>query len=398
MKTEKRALRPAVLVGVASVILGGTPAPAVTIIASYDPSITANAAALADIQSIVTYYDALFTNSATVNIYFQFGTTGLGESSTAQVTVPYGAWVGALNGSNTYAQSASSVLLNDGDPLAAEDSGFVTLTDANARALGFSASTPNDPGSNCVSTPTPNNPANIVCGNDATITISATQPYEYNQTATSGDFDFYMVAEHELDEVLGIGSELNYLNTSIPTGTTFAAEDYFRYACGGGAFDVTLSTTDNVCFSFNGGVSDVAGAQFYQGANGPGDYNDWIWGSGSGGAFPCPPTTAYVQDAFVCAGDIPSSYVGTNSPEGIVLQTLGYNASQQTAPEPGTFALCGLAIGGVVLWRRRVPRLIENKGRLKVTSRLLVACPPGGYGFPVCDLRNGGKPVLLDQR
>jgi hypothetical protein len=360
LKTEKQALRLAVLAGVTSVILGGMPASAITIIASYDPSITANAAALADVQSIVTYYDALFSNSATVNIYFQFGTTGLGESSTEQVNVPYGAWVGALgstaSGSNSYAQSAYSVL-NSSDPLAADNSGFVTLTNGNARALGFSVATPNNPGVNCVSTPTPTNPANIVCGNDATITIGSTQPYEYNQTATPGDYDFYGVVEHELDEVLGIGSELNELNanghTSIPTGTTFAVEDYFRYACGSnGASDVTLSTTDNVCFSGNGGASDVAGAQFYQEANGSGDYNDWIWGSG--GASTCPPTTAYVQDAFACANDAPSSYVGINSPEGAVLQTLGYNASQQSVPEPGTFGFCGLAMGGIVLLRSGV--------------------------------------------
>ena len=349
-------LRLAVLTGVASIVLGGMPASAITIIASYDPSISTNAPALADIQNIATYYDALFTNPATVNIYFQFGNTGLGESSFAQTDVTYTSWVAALgstaSAANGYAQSADSVL-SSSDPLSAVDSGFVTLTDANARALGFSVPIPN---TNCVNTPTPSNPVNIVCGNDATITISSTQPYEYNQTATPGDFDFYSVVEHELDEVLGIGSALNGMS-SISAGTTFAAEDYFRYACGNGsALDVTLSTTDNVCFSYNGGASDVTGAQFYQEAHGPGDYNDWIWGSG--GSYGCPPTTAYVQDAFACAGDIPSSYVGANSPEGIVLQTLGYNASQQSSvPEPGTFGLFGLIAGGMALARRRVARL-----------------------------------------
>ena len=151
--------------------------------------------------------------------------------------------------------------------------------------------------------------------------------------------------------MLGIGSALNGIS-SIPAGTTFAAEDYFRYACGsGGASNVTLSTTANVCLSYDGGVSDATGAQFYQEANGPGDYNDWIWGSA--GVYPCPPTKPYVQDAFACAGDIPASYVGANSPEGIVLQTLGYNASQTGVPEPGTLGLCALAVAGIVLSRRR---------------------------------------------
>jgi hypothetical protein len=170
---------------------------------------------------------------------------------------------------------------------------------------------------------------------DSTLTFTnAANTFEYTGTAVSGEYDFMNVAEHELDEALGVGSTLTGLADNQALPTDFSAEDYFRYNSSGQR-DVTTDPNAAVYFSYNGST-DVA--QFNQ-VNGNGDRNDWAYGCGSPGPL--------VQDASGCPG-VTIQYT-SSSPEAAVLQTLGYDVA---APEPGTICLLGAGLAGIGLARR----------------------------------------------
>jgi hypothetical protein len=308
----------------------GVPARALNIIVTYDPSVPLSAQGA--FNQVVSQYDAMYTNPVTVAIDVKFAATGLASSSTQVGTVTYSSWrtqmslLSAAEVNNPYL-AAAVLTLPAGDPLQGlSGSGRVLLTFADALVLGYSVP---------------------VVQFDSTLTFSsAANTFEYNGVAAPGLYDFKNVAEHELNEALGIGSSLTGLANGavIPAGTNYSAEDYFRYDSSG-ARAVTTSSTAAVFFSYNG-TTDVA--QFNQNNNAGGnlttDRNDWVYGNGG-----CPATIPgpYVQDAIGCPNSVIA--VALNTPESIVLSTLGYNP----VPEPGTFVLIGLGLGVTALWRSR---------------------------------------------
>ncbi len=309
-------MRTSILVLMAASI--AVPAQASFIInASYDTTVPA--AAQAAFNSVISTYEGLFTNNVTVNIDVTFGTTGLAQSSTAVGTISYAGWRSSvISEANAHPENlylvAAAATLPATNPLG---SGKVTLTFPEARALGFSAAT----------------------SVDSTLTFSsASNIFEYGGVAQSGRYDFMDVASHELDEALGIGSALTGLanNASVASSTNFAAEDYYRYSANG-TRAVNTNPSANVYFSYNGGATNVA--QFNQdnnaGGNSTADRNDWVYGNSG-----CPATTVYIQDAIGCPNQAVPIGVG---PEITVLQTLGWNPAS-SAPEPGTWFLCGAAL------------------------------------------------------
>ena len=94
-----------------------------------------------------------------------------------------------------------------------------------------------------------------------------------------------------MDEVLGIGSDLNGYPQGTPPSnlTPVGTEDLFRYSSTPGvrSYDTNLNT--QAYFSINGGTTDLA--QFNQDENG--DLNDWYSPGGQ---------TPQVQDAFPTPG------------------------------------------------------------------------------------------------
>ena len=146
------------------------------------------------------------------------------------------------------------------------------------------------------------------------------------------------VVEHEIDEVLGLGSGLSsngtvFLNQAMP-------EDLFRYASAGVrsfATNACSGTVPNAYLSLDGGTTNLTNLN---NCNNGGDYGDFATNS-----------PAMVQDAFATAGASPSLTLA--SVEARLLDAIGYNLSSTSVPEPTSLLLMASGLAGVALVRRR---------------------------------------------
>jgi hypothetical protein len=132
--------------------------------------------------------------------------------------------------------------------------------------------------------------------------------------------------EHEIDEVLGLGSSLG---SSL---TEPQPEDLFRYSSLGARSTFTTTSGAKAYFSITG-ASDLA--QFNNQVNG-GDFGDWQSNPLPNGVLP------EVQDAFATPGATPQLGV-----ELIALQAVGYD--QIAVPEPSSlyFFIVALPVFGL---------------------------------------------------
>lgn len=274
---------------------------------TFDSSITSdpNAAAIvATIEGAITMYEADITTPITVNITYAEMSTGLGQSSTFFETVTYNQYLAALQSHSSGNAVDTSALANlpAGPNNPVNGSTSVDATTANLRALGFNASVPSD----------------------STISLNTSITNYTGKAFDPSEYDLLSVVEHETDEALGLGSNLD-------TGSTTGAirpEDLFRYSAPG-VRSYTISNSASSYFSVDGGVTDLIG--FNQvGPPGSSDYGDW---AGSG--------TPHVQDAFGTPGATPVF----GSDEQTALDAIGYNFSGSATPEPSSFWLLGL--GGI---------------------------------------------------
>jgi len=176
----------------------------------------------------------------------------------------------------------------------------IDVTTANLRALGFNANPP---------------------GPDSTISLNTSITNYSGKPFNSGDYDLLGVVEHEFDEALGFGSNLDTGSTTGP----IRPEDLFRYAAAG-VRSYTTSSAATSYFSIDGGTTNLI--NFNQvGPPGGSDYADWASSA-----------TPHVQDAFGTAGATPVFGV-----EQTGLDAIGYNFA--SAPEPSSWLLTLGAIG-----------------------------------------------------
>jgi hypothetical protein len=300
-----------VVCGMASVV----PAQAGLVInPTYDSSITndPNAAAIiTTINQAINMYETQITNSITVNITFQEMGSGLGQSSTFLNTITYNQYLAALAAHSSGDAVDNSALANlpAGPNNPVNGTTMVDVTTANLRALGFSASV----------------------ATDSTIGLNTAITNYTGKTFNASFYDLLSVVEHEIDEALGLGSNLD---TGSTTGD-IRPEDLFRYAAPG-VRSYSLSTSATSYFSIDGGVTDLV--NFNQaGPPGGSDYGDWETGGGP----------VRVQDAFGTPGVTPVYGV-----EGTALDAIGYNFAQTSVPEPSTLWLMTLGAIGFIARRR----------------------------------------------
>jgi hypothetical protein len=274
-----------------------------TIQATFDSSITTNPNAVAieaTISRAIAIYEFLFTDPITIQIRFRYATTApngtpLPQGATAQsfflyYIVPWNMFIDNLRwDAKTNNDRAANASLGN-----YFFSGSVKPSSANGRAINLD-------------TP-PAMFANGTVGNggpyDGIVTLNSAAPYDFTRPTDAGKFDAQRATEHEIDEVLGLGSHLN-----ISSGNDLRPQDLFNWSSPG-IRNVTSSGTRY--FSINGGVTNLV--DFSQDPHT--DFGDWLSTS-------CPQAHPYVQNALACRGQ--SSDVTPTSPEGVNLDVIGYD-------------------------------------------------------------------------
>jgi len=156
--------------------------------------------------------------------------------------------------------------------------------------------------------------ANGTVGNggpyDGIVTLNSARPFQFTRPPSSGSWDAQSGTEHEIDEIIGLGTHLS------SNGNDLRSQDLFSWSSAG-IRNITSSGTRY--FSIDGGVNDIV--DFNQDTSS--DLGDWF-------SEPCPQTHPYVQNSSGCAGQY--SDISATSPEGVNLDVIGYDLVNAPTP------------------------------------------------------------------
>ncbi len=278
-----------------------------------------NAAAIeGTINSAISTYEATFTDPITVSITFNEMNSGLGQSSFTLYTFSYQTFYNALVADGKTADDATALahLATDGTGVNNPVTGTNTILikGANAHALGL----------NCGG-----------CASDQGGTIGLNTSIT---DVSGGAYNLLPVVEHEMDEILGLGSTLGLSGLGTFSNDP-SPEDFFRFTSTQ-ARTFTINSSTQAFFSIDG-TTDL---DQFDNQNDGGDFGDWQSNPLPGGIQP------QVQDAFATAGSNPALNVELRA-----LDVIGYDRAVSATPEPGTLALLGsaLLLAGIVRLRVR---------------------------------------------
>lgn len=341
-------------------LAGGVTAPAfgLTIIPSYDSSITNDPNGRAMTNAIYAAIKALQTNIAdnfTVYIHFTNDpTVSLGQSQTWGGGYAYADYLAALkataadaNDTNAISQLPNSLT----DPLIGGTNIHLTL--ALARHLGLDTGEGPD-------------------GVDSTISLNTTLMNFTRPPGNSTNYDMQGTVAHEIDEVLGTSS-------GLPATNIVWAMDLFRYTTN---LVRTFTTNgDDAYFSVDG---TNLWARFNMDPGG--DYADWWSASG----FWAPPGITphpQVQDAFGNQGTVED--LGPN--ELAMLDAVGWTL---TAPVPATAPILWMVKSGpgqaTILWADSFDGYVLQE-RTNLLSGMWVASASGSTNPAFITVSTGQK-------
>ncbi len=330
MKARARGLRRtccAVLAGslaIAIVLLGSVPAAHanLTINATFDPSL--DASSVAAINTAIADYQSTFTNNVAVSIYFNSMTGGLGESNTGFYDIGYQAFRAGLQSNFTASGNPNQGIALANLPNTTNNpvTGTPDLNVSSADGRILLQNTPGflDQNGNAGGT------------YDGVIRLNTSITFP-PQPQSGSTYSLIAVAQHEIDEVLGLPSDVG--------GTGFfahpAAMDLYRFQHNSTTRSFTTAG-DNAWFSINGGTTSLV--QFNQ--DGVGDYGDWHTSA-----------TVRVQDAYGTPDQTPT-ILNDGGAEVTALNVIGYDI--QTVPEPSTMWIMGMGavfFSGYGFWCRK---------------------------------------------
>src|SRR6266496_827432 len=272
---------------------------------TFDSSITnnPNAAAIeAMINRVISIYESLFSDPITIQIRFRYSSTAPNGTPLPAGTVSRSDWVFYALPWSTYINALRADATTGNDNL------------ANASLPGAALSTYITPSSASGRAVTLNTPpamfANGTVGNggpyDGIVTLNSSKPFDFTRPTSANYFDAQRSTEHEIDEVIGLGSHLNISGTY---SGDLRPQDLFNWSS---ANHRNITSSGARYFSINSGVTNIV--SFNQ--NPSGDFGDWL-------STACPQVHPYVQNAFGCTGQY--SDIAATSPEGINLDVTGYN-------------------------------------------------------------------------
>jgi hypothetical protein len=304
-----------------------------------DPSVAAATCTTLN-TTIAGLYNSTFSN-ANASIYIEYGTTGLGQSTTGfENQISYSTYIadlvaeagpGTVRAAAVASLPATEPALYGGAP--------IDITSALGTALGISGLNGTTAGGALCTI------GSAGCYNGI-ITITndpSTLLYYRNGTIDPSAYDFYSVVEHETDELLGTSSCIDTTGAALAntcSNNAAAAVDLYRFNGGSPVFS---DTTPGAYFSYDAGATNGAGGALYNTLVNGDDYADFISGC---------PTTPRVQDGTGCPGYAGLDITNDGGAEINILDAVGYNLVT-TTPEPSAVCLFAAGLAAIAVYRRR---------------------------------------------
>jgi hypothetical protein len=292
---------------------------------TFDSSITgnANAAAIESmINRAIALYQPLFSDPNTVEIRFRYSNTqpdgtpmtgAIAQSNYVVYDIPWSTVISSLSAD---AKTSNDVTANSSLPSAPLTNSLASSS-AGGRAIQLFAP------------PAMFADGTVAAGGpyDGIVTLNSEEPFQFTRPPSSANYDAERLVEHEMDEVLGLGSYLN----GPPSNTNLRPQDLFSWSAPGTRSHAAVGIR---YFSIDNGNTNIV--NFNQ--NPDGDFGDWL-------SEACPQSHPYVQNAFACKGQF--SDVTATSPEGINLDVIGYDLTAAFLP-PEPAVLGNISTRGLV--------------------------------------------------